>query len=108
MTANELRQIIQQRWKYSYDVQLRKIQSGKAQGKIFLQVMWRFQEQASFPLTEAEYLAHLNKITTYLNEWGVTAQVREALLTTKEKPRLGKVVSVPLDLGGRAVEWFIE
>ena len=43
MTGTELRQAIVHKWDFSYDVQLR-----KTQGKIFLQVMWRYQEQQSF------------------------------------------------------------
>ena len=68
----------------------------------FLQVMWRYLEQASFPLSEADYLAHLNQIATYLNGWGQTAYVQQWIDQTREKPRLGKAVSIPLDLGERA------
>jgi hypothetical protein len=34
--------------------------------------------------------------------------VREYIVTTRERPRLGKAVSVPLDLGERASEWLLD
>lgn len=103
MTATELRQILQQKWGYSFDLQLRKVK-----GKIYLQVMWRFLEQASFPLSEAEYMKHLEAVANYLNAWGVEAQFRAFIAKTREKPRLGRAVSIPLDLGSRSSEWILD
>ena len=103
MTGTELRQILQQKWGYSFDVQLRKVR-----GKILVQVMWRYLEQASFPLSETEYLEHLEAVASYLNSWGKAEQVRSFITETKEKPRLGKAVSISLDLGERSSEWILE
>ncbi len=102
MTGNELRQIIQDKWGYSYDVQFRRLH-----GKIFVQVMWRYLEQASFPLSETDYLAHLDQVGSYLDAWGGVSQFREFIESTRDRPRLGKAVSIPLDLGQRASEWII-
>jgi hypothetical protein len=102
MTGQELREIITTKWGYSYDVQMR-----KTPGKIFLQVMWKYQEQASFPLSEADYLAHLDKIGSYLAAMGSVEQVRQFIEKTTEKPRLGKAVSILLDLGDRSSEWVL-
>ncbi|MEA5617192.1 DUF3067 family protein [Cronbergia sp. UHCC 0137] len=101
MTGQDLRQILIDKWGHSYDVQLR-----RTQGKIFLQVMWKYLEQASFPLSEIEYQEHLNGIANYLNALGGTIQVQTFITQTKERPRLGKAVSIPLDLGERASEWI--
>ncbi|MGL4500582.1 MAG: DUF3067 family protein [Planktothrix sp.] len=103
MTGEDLRQLLLNKWGVSYDIQLR-----RTRGKIFLQIMWKYLEQLSFPLNEADYIAHLNAITNYLNSWGSTEQVRHYILNTREKPRLGKAVSIPLDLGGRSSEWMVE
>lgn len=103
MTGQELQQIILEKWGYSFDVQLRRVRD-----KMFLQVMWRYLEQASFPLSETEYLEHLNAVSSYLEAWGSTAQVEEYIATTRERPRLGKAVNIPLDLGERASEWIVE
>lgn len=102
MTGRDLRQMLLNKWGRSYDIQLR-----RTQGKIFLQVMWKYLEQASFPLTEAEYVAHLDTVASYLQAWGGVSQVQEYIQQTRERPRLGKAVSIPLDLGERASEWLI-
>jgi Domain of unknown function (DUF3067) len=102
MTGQELREIIVNKWGYSYDVQIR-----KAPNKIYLQVMWKFQEQASFPLSETDYLAHLDTIGAYLAAMGGVGQVQSFIDKTTEKPRLGKAVSILIDLGDRASEWLL-
>lgn len=103
MTGKELHQLLLDKWGRSYDVQLR-----RTQGKIFLQVMWKYLEQASFPLSEADYQAHLDDIANYLSGLGCETHVKKSITETRERPRLGKAVSIPLDLGERAAEWFIE
>jgi hypothetical protein len=103
MTREELHQLLLTKWGRSYDLQLRRLK-----GKIYLQVMWKYLEQASFPLSEREYLEHLNAVANYLNGWGVEAQVRAYVEQTRERPRLGKAVSIPLDLGDRASEWIVD
>ncbi|NMF56967.1 DUF3067 family protein [Pseudanabaena yagii] len=103
MTGIQLRQAIANKWNFSYDVQLR-----KTQGKIFLQVMWRYQEQQSFSMSEVEFLQHLDTIASYLSDWGVVDQVQTFIANTKERPRLGKAVSIPLQIGERSLEWLVE
>lgn len=102
MTGADLRQLIIGKWTYSYDVQLRKLTN-----RVYLQVMWRYLEQVSFPLSEEEYLAHLDSIAAHLNAMGGVQQVIDFIAITKEKPRLGKAISIPLDLGDRTSEWII-
>ena len=103
MTGQDLRQLLLNKWGHSYDIQIR-----RTQGKIFVQVMWKYQEQVSFPLSEVEYLDRLNTVATYLNAWGGTSQVRDYIQQTRERPRLGKAVSIPIELGERASEWLLE
>ncbi|HIK45092.1 MAG TPA: DUF3067 family protein [Leptolyngbyaceae cyanobacterium M65_K2018_010] len=103
MTGRDLQAMLQHRWGYSYDLQLR-----RTQGQICLQVMWRYLEQASFPLSEGDYLAHLDQVALYLNEWGQADYVRQWIATTRERPRLGKAVRIPLPLGDRALEWLAD
>lgn len=102
MTGEDLHQLLLNKWGRSYDVQLR-----RTQGKIFVQVMWKYLEQTSFPLSATEYQAHLDTVASYLHAFGGTAQVQKFIEQTRERPRLGKAVSIPLDLGERASEWFI-
>lgn len=102
MTGQDLYTLITEKWGYSYDVQLR-----KQRQKVFFQVMWRYLEQASFPISEADYFEHLDEVVTYLNAWDATTQVQNFIAQTNERPRLGKAVSIPLDLGARASEWLM-
>jgi hypothetical protein len=102
MTGQELHQLLLDKWGHSYDVQFR-----RTQGKIFLQVMWKYLEQASFPMNEAEYQEHLDSVANYLHALGGAAQVRTFIAQTRDRPRLGKAVSIPLDLGERASEWIV-
>ena len=69
--------------------------------------MWKYQEQVSFPISEADYLAHLDTVTAYLSAMGGSEQVQKFIETTTEKPRLGKAVSISLDLGDRTSEWIV-
>ncbi len=103
MTGKDLHQLLLTKWGRSYDIQIRRVQ-----GKIFVLIMWKYLEQVSFPMSEAEYLDHLDTVATYLQAWGGGAQVQAYLEQTKERPRLGKAVSIPLELGDRASEWILE
>jgi len=103
MTGAELYELIINKWGRSYDLQVRRIQ-----GTIYVQVMWKYLEQASFGLTEAQYFERLETIATYINGWNCAATVRDYLETTTEKPRLGRAVSIPIDLGGRESEWSVD
>ncbi|MEM9002053.1 MAG: DUF3067 family protein [Cyanobacteria bacterium P01_F01_bin.86] len=103
MNGEELHELIVSKWGYSFDVQFRRLQD-----QVFLQVMWRYLEQVSFPLTEEEYLNHLNEVATYLVGWGQADHVRQVISATRERPRLGKAVSIPLDLGERRSEWLLD
>ncbi len=105
MTGSELQALLQEKWGHSYDVQLRRLNQ-----RVLLLVMWRYLEQPSFPLSEAEYLAHLQEIVDHLRAWGVWEAVQQAIRATRQKPRLGKAVAIPLDLtriGERACEWLL-
>ncbi|WP_017299663.1 DUF3067 family protein [Nodosilinea nodulosa] len=103
MTGEDLQALLIEKWGYSFDIQFR-----RTQGKIFLQVMWRYLEQVSFPLSEDEYLAHLNQVMLYLHEWGQVDYVQQWIAQTRDRPRLGKAVSIPLSLGERSLEWLTD
>ncbi|HEY9904270.1 MAG TPA: DUF3067 family protein [Candidatus Sericytochromatia bacterium] len=103
MTGQDLRQLLLNKWGRSYDIQIR-----RTQGKIFVQVMWKYLEQASFPLSEAEYMEHLSQVASLLHAWGGTTQVQDYIQQTRDRPRLGKAVSIQIELGERASEWLLE
>jgi hypothetical protein len=83
MTGADLQQLLRSKWGRSYDIQLRRIKD-----KIHVQVMWKY-------------------LASYLHEWGGIEQFQAFIRETRERPRLGKAVSLALDLGERASEWLI-
>ena len=103
ITGEQLHQLLLEKWGCSYDMQLRKVK-----GKIFVQVMWKYLEQASFPLSPQEYAENLNAIANYLNAWNSVEQLKSYIEKTRERPRLGKAVSIQLNLGERSSEWIID
>ncbi len=103
MTGEQLHQLLLTKWGCSYDMQLRKVK-----GKIYVQVMWKYLEQASFPLSPQEYLENLNAIALYLNAWNGVNQLQSYLEKTRERPRLGKAVSIQINLGERSSEWILD
>lgn len=103
MTGQELHRLLFSKWGRSYDIQLRKVK-----GRFFCQVMWKYLEQASFPMSKTEYFNHLDAVASYLTAWGSTEQIIIYLEQTRARPRLGKVISIPLDLGERTSEWILD
>ncbi|MGB3494881.1 MAG: DUF3067 family protein [Elainellaceae cyanobacterium] len=103
MTGEDLYRLVFNKWGHSFDVRLRRVQQ-----RVFVQVMWRFLEQASFPMSETEYFEHLNSIASYIDAWGCGEQVARFIEQTGDRPRLGKAVSIPIDLGDRSSEWILD
>ena len=103
MTPEDFQELLIDKWGYSFDVQIRKTPT-----QVFFQIMWRYLEQVSFPMDEEEYLAHLKDVIIYLEAMGCLTQVQDAISTTTERPRLGKAVNIPMDLGRRSSEWLID
>ncbi|NQV09872.1 MAG: DUF3067 family protein [Cyanobacteria bacterium] len=97
-------QLLRSRWQASYDLQL-----VQRRGRLHLQVMWAYLEQQSFPLDAADYAEKLQQLIEVLNGLGVAQQVRHWLQTTRDKPRLGKAMSLALepDAGGRSREFLL-
>ncbi|KAM3223253.1 hypothetical protein ACQJBY_056914 [Aegilops geniculata] len=106
----DLATLIRKRYGRSYDVTLiRKEFMGR--NLLAMNVMWKYREQRSFPLTEEEYLLRLDDVANTLRSWGAVAHVRNSLETTKDRPRIGKAVSIFIDVdsaggGKRSDEWI--
>jgi hypothetical protein len=96
--------LLRSRWQASYDLQL-----VQRRGRLYLQVMWAYLEQQSFPLDAAGYEARLRELVEVLNNLQVAEQVREWLSTTKDRPRLGKAMSLALEpaADGRSSEFLL-
>jgi hypothetical protein len=103
LTSEELIALLRVRWQASYDLQL-----VQRRGRFYLQVMWAYLEQQSFPLTPEAYGAKLEELAGLLNGLGVAGQVRHWLSTTAERPRLGRAMGLALELPPeRAIEFLL-
>ncbi|CAM9231641.1 unnamed protein product [Pylaiella littoralis] len=91
-----------------YDVQINKtVWMGKP--VLCFNVMWRHLGQSSFPLSEQEYLEHLQALAELLMEWDRVDQFKKSLAETKKRPQsyFGYAVALPLDLDpDTMVEYF--
>jgi hypothetical protein len=108
-TGLDLATLIRKRYGRSYDVTLiRKEFMGR--NLLAMNVMWKYREQRSFPLTEEEYLLRLDDVANTLRCWGAVAHVRNTLEKVRERPRIGKAVSIFIDMdttgGARSDEWI--
>ncbi|KAJ8769980.1 hypothetical protein K2173_009062 [Erythroxylum novogranatense] len=104
----DLATLIRNKYGRSYDVQLIK-KEFMGRNLLALNVMWKYMEQRSFPLTEEEYLLRLDDVANTLKCWGAVSHIRNSLAKVKERPRIGKAVSIFIDMdesGGRANEWI--
>ncbi|KAI3898105.1 hypothetical protein MKX03_021704 [Papaver bracteatum] len=104
----DLATLIRKKYGRSYDVQLIK-KEFMGRNLLALNVMWKYVEQRSFPLTEEEYILRLDDVANTLKCWGAVSHIRNSLAKLKERPRMGKAVSIFIDMdetGGRANEWI--
>lgn len=105
--GRQLLETIQSRYGRSYDVAL--VQR-KYLGKVIIafNIMWKYKEQVSFGLTEAEYMERLDGVAAALRAWGKVKYVKEQIAASKNGPRVGKAISVILDLDDETIkEWFL-
>ncbi len=103
LSAEEVLAVLRGRWQASYDLQLI-----VRRGRLYLQVMWGYLEQQSFPMTAEAYAIHVEGLVETLNGLGVAEQVRQWLRSTRDRPRLGRALSLPLELpAGRSSEFLL-
>ena len=102
LIATEVVECFKKRWGVSYDMRLivRK-------NCFFLQIMWRYLEQQSFPMSEEDYIIHLNEILEIINRIGKSDEVREWILNIQAKPRIGRALSLELKGDERLQEFLV-
>lgn len=65
------------------------------------------QEQQSFSYSKEQYMQRLEYVAAALVAWGCVTAVQTQLAATKERPRVGKAVSIMLDVPeDKAREWI--
>jgi Domain of unknown function (DUF3067) len=102
LSSDEVLALLRGRWGASYDLRLQRRGS-----RLYLQVMWAYLEQQSFPLSADDYLLQLEELVEQLNGLGVAGLVRRWLQETPDRPRLGKALSLVLPDQGRQSEFLL-
>ncbi len=102
LEVDEVINFLRRKWEVSYDLRL--VVRDKS---LFLQVMWSYLEQQSFPLDEKNYRLHLHEVVEVINRIGVAGLVREWLLITRSKPMVGKPLSLRLISDWRLKEFVL-
>jgi len=102
MTGEELRSMVLKRWGKLYDTRVCQRRDRFNTLQIYLQVMWKFVGQKSFPMTEAEYIAQTDAVAELLTEWDVSDLVRTELPKHPKVPKMdttgANAVMIPLNL----------
>ena len=99
---DEIIYYLDNRWGRKYDFKL-----FKRKDYLYFQMMWKYLEQESFPMSEAQYRESLAKKIEILNRGGYSDLVREWLRTSNSKPRLGRAVSLQLEINEKMKEFLI-
>ena len=79
MTGEELRGLVVAKWGKMYDTRIHQRRDQFNKLGLYLQVMWKFVGQKSFPMTEAQYVEQLDAVAELLTEWGAQDTVRAGI-----------------------------
>ena len=102
LEAEEVMECLRRRWGVTYDLKLL-----IKKDRIYLQMMWGFLEQQSFPLDEETFRENLNRILEIINRSGQSDFVRNWLENVQAKPRLGRAITLPLPMDQRTSEFVL-
>ncbi|CAM9616083.1 unnamed protein product [Scytosiphon promiscuus] len=98
-TGYDMYDLIVDKYDVPYDVQINKtVWLGKP--VLCFNIMWKHLGQSSFPLSEQEYLEHLQALAELLMEWDRVDMFKKSLAEAKKRPQsyFGYAVPIPLDL----------
>lgn len=98
--------LLRKKYGRSYDVSLvQRTYLGKVH--VALNIMWKYMEQQSFSYSEEQYMQRLEYVAAALVSWKAVTTVQSQLAATKQRPRVGKAVSIMLDVPEeKAREWI--
>ena len=102
LEVDEVMECLRRRWGVTYDLRLL-----IKRDRIYLQMMWGFLEQQSFPLDEETYKENLNRTLEIINRAGQSDFVRKWLKNVQAKPRLGRAITLPLPMDPRMDEFVL-
>ena len=102
LEAEEVMECLRRRWGVTYDLRLL-----IKRDQIYLQMMWGFLEQQSFPIDGETFKENLNRTLEIINRAGLSNFVRNWLENVQAKPRLGKALTLALPRDQRMDEFVL-
>ena len=102
LNVDEIVACFRSKWDVTYDLQL-----VVRENSLYLQVMWAYLEQQSFPMDEESYIEHLNEVLEVINRLGLAGQVRKWLYSLSKRPNVGRALSFPLKADDRLREFLL-
>jgi len=109
--GRELLELMIRKWGVAYDIQLRKNKPfGDGSENIYINVMWRYFGQKSFPMDEREYLEHLEAIGRYITAIDRVKEFKEFVADSRKRPNayFGYAVGIPLDVDPSTADAFFK
>merc|ERR1712094_105389 len=115
LSGEELKGLIEARWGRLYDTRICRRRGGLGQMRLYLQVMWKYLGQRSFPMSEERYDEQLTAVAELITEWDCAEQIREEIPKCQKNPVIdttgANAVLIALDLQldngmPRGAEWF--
>jgi len=102
MDGEELRKLVFNKWGKMYDTRIHQRRDQFNKLGLYLQIMWKFVGQKSFPMTEAQYTEQLDAVAELLTEWGAQDTVRAAIPASTKFPKMdttgANAVMIPLNV----------
>mmetsp|Transcript_6989 Transcript_6989/g.11663 ORF Transcript_6989/g.11663 Transcript_6989/m.11663 type:complete len:186 (+) Transcript_6989:43-600(+) len=109
--GRELLEMIIKKWGVAYDIQLRKNKPfGDGSENLYINVMWRYFGQKSFPMNEREYLEHLEAIGRYITAVDKVEEFKDSLAESRKRPNayFGYAVGIPLNVDPSTADKFFK
>lgn len=97
ITGPELRALVEQQFGKPFDTRITQKRDYFNDLRLYLQVMWKYLGQKSFPLSAEQYDEQLQAVAELLTEWGVVQHAVNGLKSHKKAPGVSTV-------GARAIE----
>jgi len=101
----KFRDLIVAHWGAAYDIQIKR-ESFLGKPMIFFNVMWKYYGQQSFPLSEQEYLEHLQYLAELCIRWDRVEHLKEEISKQRKRPNayFGYAVALPLNLPAEVMD----
>jgi len=109
--GKELLELLIRKWGVAYDIQLRKNKPfGDGSENLYINVMWRYFGQKSFPMNEREYLEHLEAIGRYITSIDKVDEFKDKIAESRKRPNsyFGYAVSIPLNVDPSTADSFFK